>query len=132
MVHLAILMGIAMTVAFAMVGDTRTLLVASLIYGAAYATATMTSLDLAAQACPRGAAGTTFACLMGMSNLGTFFATKLGSAWYDAWTARWDVHFAFQLLVALGAATTAMCWLLAPLMRLAFARADRAFAERAL
>ena len=92
-------------------------LVITLAVGLTYMTATLIQLDLAAQACPTRAAGTVFATLMAVSNFGISASTAVGGFLYDLFTARWNSHVAFNLLVALGAACTALCWVLYPFLR---------------
>lgn len=122
LVHQAILMGIVCTLAYALVRGPATLMVANIIYGFAYASATLALLDLAAQACPPAVAGTTFGVLMALANLGQTLAQAVGGNCYKLMGDYAGRPAAFQFLVGLGAATTAMCWLLWPLMRRAFAR----------
>jgi len=105
------------TLAFwAMEGETSAMLV-SFGTGVATGSAFVIQLDLAAQACPALTAGTVFALLMSLANLGTSLSTMLGGRWYDAWSATWDKQTAFMLLVGVGAAFTAGCWLLVPFLR---------------
>jgi MFS family permease len=63
-------------------------------------------------------AGTLFALLMGLANLGTALSTALGGGWYDTWTARWGHGWAFNVLVGVGALFTSACWLVVPLLKL--------------
>ena len=49
--------------------------------------------------------------------LGLLESTALGGSLYDLFAARWDKPTSFSALVLLGAACTAACWLLVPLLR---------------
>ena len=85
--------------------------------GLTYATATMIQFDLAARICPPAVAGTLFALLMSVSNLATSLSTWVGGALYQRWSHAWQPRTAFLLLVGVGAASTACCWLLVPWLR---------------
>jgi predicted MFS family arabinose efflux permease len=89
----------------------------SVVSGFAYMTGSLIQLDLAARVCPPQVAGTVFASLMALSNLGITAGIAWGGALYDRWTAAWGAHHAFDALVALGVATTAACWVLIPWLR---------------
>jgi predicted MFS family arabinose efflux permease len=67
-------------------------------------------LDLAAKACPRRVEATFFALLMSVFNLGVQLAENVGARLYD------QVGYAW--LVYIGAAMTALTWLLVPLVRI--------------
>jgi predicted MFS family arabinose efflux permease len=54
---------------------------------------------------------------MSLANLGTSLSTMLGGILYDNWSAMWSTQTAFMLLVGVGAAFTAGCWLLVPFLR---------------
>jgi MFS family permease len=114
--QLSIALGVFSVLAYAAVTDGRSVMVVTAAVGAAHMTATLIQLDLAAQACPPEAAGTVFALLMALENLGISAGAWLGGAWYEAWAGRWGSRAAFRALVAAGAATTACCWLLVPLL----------------
>ena len=81
-------------------------------------TGTLVQLDLAARNCKAESAGTTFAALMAISNIGVLLGIWLGGNWYD-WLADQlqSVPAAYSLLVVLGALSTAACWLLVPAMK---------------
>ena len=66
--------------------------------------------------CPAEVSGTLFATLMALSNLGITAAMAWGGHLYDDWTNRWGSDMAFDALVLVGAATTAACWVLTPLL----------------
>lgn len=80
-------------------------------------TGTLIQLDLAARICPPETAGTTFALLMAVSNLGYSLSVALGGSLYEGWMeTRGDVG-AFDMLVGVGALSTCACWLVVPWLR---------------
>jgi hypothetical protein len=117
LVHASIALGVASTLAWWAVEGRTSAAVASVAVGFATMTATLIQLDLAARLCPARVAGTVFALLMAVSNLGLASSTAFGGQLYDAWLEQWSAELAFRTLVGLGAATTALCWLVVPLLR---------------
>jgi hypothetical protein len=88
------------------------------LVGFTYMTAIIVQLDLAARVCPPIIAGTAFAAMMSLSNAGTSISNMIGANLYDHWRiALGNPQLAYDLLVALGAACTACCWLLVPQLR---------------
>jgi predicted MFS family arabinose efflux permease len=67
-------------------------------------------LDLAAKACPGHVEATFFALLMSVYNLGVQLAENVGARLYD--------RLGYGPLVLIGAAMTALTWLLVPLVRI--------------
>jgi MFS family permease len=57
--------------------------IAYLSFGCGYMLATLASLSLAAEACPRRAEGFVFAAMMSLSNLSMNYSDKLGSTLYE-------------------------------------------------
>lgn len=90
----------------------------SLVYGLVYMITTLIQLDLAARYCPPLAAGTIFALLMSLTNLGTSSGSVFGGWFYTAWTPSLGAHRTFDILVLIGVAFTAACWLLNWFVRL--------------
>lgn len=126
LIHLAIVTGVASTLTYWLVHDQTTAVIASLVFGLAYQTGLLVQLDLAARVCPTQSAGTIFALLMALSNSGTTAGIYLGGGWYDALTTAFGSRTsAYHILVAIGAAFTAGCWLLVPLMK--WAGSDKDF-----
>jgi len=118
LIHLSILAGVVGTLCYAPMHDATTAVIASIVFGLAYQTATLIQLDLAARICPTESAGTIFALLMAISNTGQTAGIYFGGNWYDGldtWLG--SRHLAFDLLVLIGAAFTAGCWLLVPAMK---------------
>jgi predicted MFS family arabinose efflux permease len=114
-VHLSIVMGIAATAAYWWLSGEKSAQIISLLVGVTYSTGTMIQLDLAARHCPPEAAGTAFAVLMAVSNLGISSSDWVGGTLYKQWEP-WGATSAFHALVAVGCVTTAGCWLLVPLL----------------
>jgi len=73
--------------------------------------------DMVARVCPLQAAGTTFATMMGLTNLSALGSAALGGWFYASWSDHLGPTVSFQLLVLVGALSTAACWLLFPLLK---------------
>ena len=114
LVRLSIVLGVTSTLAFAGVSGRGSAVAASLVVGVIYMIATLIQLDLAARACPLEAAGTIFALLMALENLAGSLSTGLGGWAFERGAGRWGATTAFYLLVSIGAASTAMSWMLLP------------------
>ncbi|MGH8557887.1 MAG: MFS transporter [Methylococcales bacterium] len=114
LLHLTVALGVLSTLAWwGMVGE-RSALIVTFAAGFVYMTATLTQLDLAARACPPHLAGTVFALLMAVSNLGASGAIWLGGIAYEHSAKAIGATPAFDALVAVGAAFTAACWFVVP------------------
>jgi predicted MFS family arabinose efflux permease len=122
LVHVSIVMSIASTVAYWAIHDEASARAVRLVDGFTYATAAMVQLDLAAQICPPQAAGTLFALLMALSNLGHGLSTWFGGWCYQHTLQAWGNPLAFNLLVGIGALFTAGCWLIVPYLKPALPR----------
>lgn len=120
LIHGSIVAGILSTLCYWPMHDATTAVLASIVFGLTYQLGTLIQLDLAARICPTESAGTIFALLMAISNTGISASYGVGGLTYD-WLASADMlgsrHAAFDALVAIGAAFTAGCWLLVPVMR---------------
>jgi MFS family permease len=116
LIHGSILAGILSTIAYWGYRDTASGVIISLVVGIVYAIGSLIQLDLAARVCRPETAGTTFALLMSLTNLGTALSQGLGGSIYDAMVERWGHAPAFQILVGVGALFTAGCWLLMPFL----------------
>ncbi|MBV8611484.1 MAG: hypothetical protein JO034_29075, partial [Singulisphaera sp.] len=71
--------------------------------------------------CPPEATGTVFATLMALENLAASLSAWLGGHWYEQGLAHWGGRTSFRILVLVGSAFTAACWLLVPLLPRDFA-----------
>ncbi len=118
LLHSAIVLGIASTIAYWAVRDEMTARTTSAAAGFTTAVALLVQLDLAAQVCPLAIAGTVFAVLMSLSNLSTFVSAWLGGICYDRLRlTALGVGDQIGLRSARGGsggATTAACWLIVP------------------
>jgi len=117
LVHWSIALGILATVAYWAVWDATSAVVVTAAVGFTYMTACLIQLDLAARVCPPAAAGTTFALLMALQNIGMSSSIAVGGWIYEAGLERWGARMSFNVLVGTGALTTAACWLLVPWLR---------------
>ncbi len=118
LVHLSIMAGIVTSAAYWAMSGPWSAGAISAVAGFATGTATVIQLDLAAQVCPPQIAATLFATLLGMSNLATALSVRAGGWCYERWLESLGGAAAFDLLVAIGALSTAACWLVVPLMKL--------------
>jgi hypothetical protein len=67
--------------------------------------------------CEIDTAGTTFALLMALTNLAVSLSMVVGGTIYEILSDWRNPTFAFQVLVALGALSTSVCWFLLPAIR---------------
>lgn len=117
LIHLSIAAGVACTGAYWFLRGARSAVAVTLLVGFTYVTATLIQLDLTARVCPPRVAATLFALMMALSNLSLSLADGTGGLIYDVVAPLWGPRAAFDLLVGLGAAFTAVCWLLVPVLR---------------
>jgi len=92
------------------------------VTGASTMVAILAILDLAARSCPDKAEGTFFAALMSIYNLSAIGSANVGGRLFE-WVG-------FNWLILISAATTALCWLLVPWLRLPVPRAEAAEPSR--
>ena len=117
LIHLSIATGVASTLAYWGLSGPVSAVWVTVLVGFTYMTGTLVQLDLAARSCPPDTAGTTFALLMAVSNLGYSLSAAFGGYLYDGWVElRGDVG-AFDMLVGVGALSTSACWLVVPWLR---------------
>jgi MFS family permease len=128
LVHLAIAQGILATAAYWLMVNRPMAILVSLCVGFSYMTATLVQLDLAARICPAKVAATVFASLMAITNIGLSLSYALGGHLYDYFAKHWGRSVSFDLLVGIGAITTASCWLLSPILVRQLSRADAVIA----
>lgn len=117
LIHLSIVSGILSTLAYWGLCGRVSAAVVNVVVGFTYMTGNLVQFDMVARVCPLNAAGTTFALLMGLTNLSVSVAGALGGWCYDSWTVAWGPTVAFNLLVLIGALTNAACWLVVPLLK---------------
>jgi Na+/melibiose symporter-like transporter len=116
LIHGSIVTGILATIAYWGYRDATSGVVISLTVGVVYAIGSLIQLDLAARVCRPNTAGTTFALLMSLTNLGAALSQGIGGSIYEGMATHWGYASAFQILVGVGALFTAGCWLLVPLL----------------
>jgi MFS family permease len=100
--------GVAGTLAYLLYRDWISALVIDIFFGGVGMIMQLAILDLAAKACPRRVEATFFALLMSVYNAGQQLSQNVGARLYEAW--------GFTPLVLISAATTAVTWLLVPLL----------------
>jgi len=117
LIHGSIVLGILSTLCYMALTTELSAYVIAAVAQFALMIATLVTLDLAARAVPPGQAGTMFALLMSLSNASPALSTGIGGQLYDAFRPSLGDAGAFRLLVAIGAAATALSWLLVPFLR---------------
>lgn len=113
LLYLSILLGTLSAASFLLLTNEVTAAIVNLANGVALMIATIASLTLAADCCPRRAEGFAFAGLMSIMNLAELLSSSVGAFLYE--------HvFDNQLgpLIIVSAATTAIAAVLVPLLRL--------------
>ncbi len=116
LIHLGIAACVLSALGYWAMRDPLSAMVISVLTGFSLITATLVQLDIAARVCPAAAAGTTFALLMAVSNLGFSASTWAGGQLYDYFKTVMGPTATFNVLVAIGALCTAAGWLLVPLL----------------
>ncbi|MFV0444083.1 MAG: MFS transporter [Planctomycetaceae bacterium] len=129
LIHLSIISGILTTLLYlGLSGEMSGYLLAA-ITGFTYMTGSLVQLDLAARVCPPLAAGTVFALLMSLSNLGIGGGMFAGGWLHNQFEPLLGPHRMFDVLVLIGAAASTLGWLLYPwLKQLPEAERDQAAA----
>jgi hypothetical protein len=120
--HASIATGVIATLLFLAIVSPATARAASLLSGVAYMFGSLATLDLAARTCRPELAATTFAVLMSLSNVSLSGSIAVGGALYQRIQSGWSAQGAYGCLVVLGAAATALCWVLTPAIRRTAAR----------
>ncbi len=113
LLYLSIVFGTLSAASFLLLTNEVTAAIVNFANGAALMIATIATLSLAADYCPRRSEGFAFAGLMSVSNLADIFSNNAGAFLYE--------HvFNSQLgpLIVVSAATTALAAVLVPLLRL--------------
>ena len=113
LLYLSIVLGTLSAASFLLLTDEITAAIVNFANGAALMIATIASLTLAADYCPRRSEGFAFAGLMSIMNLADVFSNNVGAFLYE--------HvFDSRLgpLIIVSAATTALAAVLVPLLRL--------------
>ena len=110
--HGAVLLGALSQAAYWAMDDRAAAVGVHLVVGFTWMTASMVQLDLAARVCPPQAAATVFAVLMALTNAASSLGEWLGGHWYESLLRDGTGAHAFAVIVGLGVAFKASCWLL--------------------
>jgi len=121
LLNLSIAIGTAGTMAFLFFWNEPAAAVISFCAGFAAMLATVATITLAADYCPRHAEGFSFAILMSIINLATTLADNFGSFLYTH-----VFHKSFPPLIMISAAFTAFAFALVPLLQLGDKRQGQA------
>ena len=113
LLYLSILLGVLSSASFLLLTGELSAAIVNFANGLAQMIATIASLTLAAQCCPRRAEGFAFAGLMSVSNLADICSINVGAFLYER---VFDGHLAPLIIVA--AAATALAAVLVPLLDL--------------
>jgi MFS family permease len=113
LLYLSIVLGTLAAASFLLLADEVTAAIVNFANGAAMMIATIASLTLAADYCPRRSEGFAFAGLMSIMNLADVFSNNIGAFLYER---VFDGRLAPLIIVS--AATTAFAAVLVPLLRL--------------
>jgi MFS family permease len=113
LLYLSIVLGTLAAASFLLLADEVTAAIVNFANGAAMMIATIASLTLAADYCPKRAEGFAFAGLMSIMNLADVFSNNIGAFLYEH-----VFDNRLGLLIVVSAATTAFAAVLVPLLRL--------------
>jgi MFS family permease len=113
LLNLSILIGTVTTAAFLLLSNAVSAAVINFFSGMAGMIAFVATLTLAADFCPKRAEGFAFAALMSLLNLSSATSNNLGSFLYEH-----AFHNRLAPLIIVSAASTAVIFLLVPLLRL--------------
>jgi len=117
LLHAAIAAGIVGNVLYWWVTDAASYYIASTLVGFAYMTGSLILLDLAARLVPIPVAATVFAVIMALATLGASFGEALGGVLYDLALEQYGAGAAYRLVLVLGTAMIASCWLWVPRLK---------------
>jgi len=114
LLHGSIVFMILSTLVYIGLGSRTSAVIISLAYGFFYIITNLTQLELAGRFCPPEAAGTVFALLMSLSNFSVAVSSIVGGKLYEMGKLFLGAGTAYAYLVIIGAAFTAVGWLLIP------------------
>jgi predicted MFS family arabinose efflux permease len=107
--HVSIALGVLAVLSYLFYRDATSAVIITVAFGALGMIFNLGFLDLAAKACPPRVEATFFAALMSVLNAGTKLSENVGARLYEVVGYEW--------LVGIGAAMTALTWLLMPLVK---------------
>lgn len=110
LINVTIGLGVVGTLAYLGYRDAASALIIDILFGGVGMITQLTFLDLAAKGCPRRVEATFFALLMSVFNGGAQGSQVIGGYLYDG--------LGYRPLIAISAASTALAWLLVPLVRI--------------
>src|SRR5258708_4741613 len=113
LLYLSIVLGTLAAASFLLLTDEVTAAIVNFANGAAMMIATIATLTLAADYCPKRSEGFAFAGLMSISNLADLFSNNVGAYLYEH-----VFHNQLGPLIVVSAATTALAAALVPLLQL--------------
>jgi len=113
LLNFSILIGTATTAAFLLLAGETSAAIINFASGTAGMVAFVATLALAADYCPKRAEGFAFALLMSLLNLSSAFSNNIGAFLYEH-----TFHNRLSPLILVSAASTAVIFLLVPLLRL--------------
>ncbi len=113
LLYLSIVLGTLAAASFLLLADEVTAAIVNFANGAAMMIATIASLTLAADYCPKRSEGFAFAGLMSIMNLADVFSNNIGAFLYEH-----VFHNELGPLIVVSAASTAFAAVLVPLLRL--------------
>jgi MFS family permease len=113
LLYLSIVLGTLAAASFLLLADEVTAAIVNFANGAAMMIATIASLTLAADYCPKRSEGFAFAGLMSIMNLADVFSNNVGAFLYEH-----VFHDQLGPLIIVSAASTAFALVLVPLLRL--------------
>ncbi len=113
LLYLSIVLGTLSAASFLLLTDELSAALVNFANGAAMMIATIASLTLAADYCPKRSEGFAFAGLMSVMNLAEICSNPVGAFLYEHW-----FHGQLGPLIVVSAASTAVAAILVPLLRL--------------
>lgn len=111
-VHISIASMVLTSLGYIVMIGPKTAIVMTTAMGFSWMLALLCQFDLAARFCPSDSAGTVFAMLMSLLNLGQFGSSVFGGTLYDHLTPLWGETATYNFLVVVGCLFTAACWIL--------------------
>lgn len=112
LLHGSVIFMLLSNIVYMGLGSETSAIVISFASGFIYMVTNLTQLELASRYCPPAAAGTVFALLMSLSNFSVSLSSILGGKFYESWKLSFGANTSYTILVLVGTAFTALCWLL--------------------
>jgi predicted MFS family arabinose efflux permease len=106
----------ALTLLYVFYSGPWSIMILSVLFGLVGVVFRLAWMDLAAQACPKGAEATAFAAFMAVFNIAAAASNWTGGVLYEKFSAAHSPYWAMVILSGLGTACTFACW---PLLKYA-------------